>query len=257
MSKIYLLILVFGLLFPHVCLPQQAADDPKARKIFNEVDKRRDRITYEITDMQMVIYDSRGRARNREIRSYNFNSDNVSKSLLIFEAPGNVRGTGFLTLSEGSDETQKLYLPALDRIQMISASEKSDRFMGSDFTYEDLGDQAPEDYHFQMESETDTAYVLRAEKKVQSQYAWLYFYIDPDRYVFQRIEYFNDEGEMIKRLEAGNYQKVLEEVWRPNMMTMHDLENNRKTELIWSNRVIGETIPDWRFTERGLRRGTN
>lgn len=234
---------------------QQIMEDPEAREVFAEVDRRRDRITYEQSDMQMIIYDSRGRTRNREIRSYSYNNGEISRSLLIFKAPANVRGTGFLTVSEGSDELQKLFLPALGRIQIISASEKSDRFMGSDFTYEDLGDQDPDDYRFAMKAETDTSYILEAEKRKQSQYDRLIFYIDPKRYVLQRIEYFNDEGTMIKRLEAGDYRQVMEGVWRPNRMVMYDLENDRKTELTWSNRIIGEPIPEWRFTERGLRRG--
>ncbi|MDR8391712.1 outer membrane lipoprotein-sorting protein [Aliifodinibius sp. S!AR15-10] len=242
---------------PLVGIAQNAAQDENARQIFEEVDRRRESITFETADMQMIIYDSRGRTRNRQIQSFSYNKGETSKTLLIFEEPGNVRGTGFLTLSENSDEVQKLFLPALGRIKIISASEKSDRFMGSDFTYEDLGDREPEDYNFQMEAETDTSYVLRAEKKGQSQYAWIHFYIHPERYLVQQIEYFNEQGEMIKRLETANYEEVKEDVWQANFMVMHDLVENRKTELKWSNRQIDEPIADWRFTDRGLRRGTD
>lgn len=251
------LIIIFLLLIPEAVLGQRVRDDPEARKIFEEVDRRRELITYEQSDLQMTIYDTRGRTRNREIQSYNYNNDDISNSLLIFEEPGNVRGTGFLTISKGGDEVQKLYLPALRRIQVISASEKSDRFMGSDFTYEDLGDQDPDDYLFAMQAKSDTSYVLRAEKKDQSQYKYIHFFIDPERYVLQRAEYFDEDGKMIKRLETGDFQQVLDEVWRPGKMTMFDLGENRKTDLRWSNRIIGEPIPDWRFTERGLRRGAD
>jgi SepF-like predicted cell division protein (DUF552 family) len=152
---------------------------------------------------------------------------------------------------------QKLYLPALGQIQIISAAEKGDRFMGSDFTYEDLGDQSPDDYRFEMLSKSDTSHVLKATKKKQSQYDHMYFYIDPNRYTLQKIEYFYEDGTMVKRLQASNYRQVLEEedVWQAGKMIMYDLRNNRKTELIWSNRNVNASIPGWRFTERGLRRG--
>ncbi len=251
---VYLIILLF---FPAVIIAQNIDDEERAREIFEEVDQRRESITYETADMQMTIYDSRGRTRNRQIQSYSYNENETSKSLLVFEEPANVRGTGFLTVSEGSEEVQKLYLPALGRIKVISASEKSDRFMGSDFTYEDLGDREPEDYRFQLQTENDTTFVLKAEKTKQSQYAWLRLFIDPDRYVVRKIEYFNEQDEMIKRLEAGSYQEVSEQVWRADYMVMYDLTENRKTELRLSNRKTGTPIPDWRFTERGLRRGTN
>ena len=243
------------LLLPLALQAQDGASDSRARTIFEEVEERRNRITYETSDMRMIIFNARGNTRERLIRSFQYNESAVSKSLLIFAEPANVEGTAFLTLSEGSDEVQKLYLPALGRIQIISASEKSDRFMGSDFTYEDLGDQDPEDYTFEMRAETDTSYVLQARKKDQSQYDHLFFYVHPDRYYLQKVEYFNEEGTMIKRLEASGHREVMQQVWRPVTMVMYDLRNDRKTELSWSNRVINEAIPDWRFTERGLKRG--
>lgn len=253
MKSIYFFTLL--LVLPYSIIAQDIQDDPEARKIFEEVDQRRDKIESEKADMQMLIYDSRGNTRERNLQSFSMNEGDISKSLLIFESPANVRGTAFLSISEGTEEVQKLYLPALGQIQIISAAEKGDRFMGSDFTYEDLGDQDPEDYEFEIRSKSDTTYVLKAEKKESSEYNYMYFYIDPERYVLQKIEYFNDEEVMIKRLEASGYTEVIDEVWQPGKMIMYDLRNDRKTELSWSNRNVNASIPDWRFTERGLRRG--
>lgn len=253
MTARLLLILLF--LIPSMVRAQSIEDDPEARKIFEEVDKRRDKISSERADMRMVIFDSRSNTRERNLQSFSMNEGDISKSLLIFESPANVRGTAFLSISEGSEEVQKLYLPALGQIQIISAAEKGDRFMGSDFTYEDLGDQDPDDYEFEIRSKSDTTYVLKAKKTEDSEYHYLYFYIDPDRYVLQKIEYFNDEEQMIKRLEASGYLEVMDDVWQPGKMVMYDLRNDRKTELSWSERDVNASIPGWRFTERGLRRG--
>lgn len=234
--------------------PISAQTDNRATEIFEEVDTRRSKITYEKTDMKMVIYNSSGNTRIRSINSFSFNEGEEEKSLLLFEEPANVRGTGFLTLSDGNTEVQKLYLPALGRIQTITASQKADKFMGSDFTYEDLGDQNPDDYEFELITENETTAVLRAVKIDDSQYAYIKFYINTERYSLEKAEYFNDDDEMIKRLEAENFSNVDSNIWRANKMTMYDLRANRKTELIWSNRAINESIPDWRFTERGLKR---
>lgn len=232
-----------------------AQNSERATRIFKEVDNRRSKITYEKTDMQMIIYNSRGNTRNRSINSFSFNEGDVEKSLLVFEEPANVRGTGFLTLTDGNNEVQKLYLPALGRIQTITASQKADRFMGSDFTYEDLGDQNPDDYEFQLIEENENTAVLRAVKIESSQYAYIRFYINTERYSLEKAEYFDEDDEMIKRLEAEDFTNVDANIWRANKMTMFDLKAERKTELIWSNRVINESIPEWRFTERGLKRG--
>ncbi|MBO6622855.1 MAG: outer membrane lipoprotein-sorting protein [Balneola sp.] len=247
-----LVILLFSLILISAV---SAQTNDRATEIFEEVDARRSKITYETTDMNMVIYNSNGNTRNRSISSYSFNEADQEKSLLVFEEPANVRGTGFLTLSNGNNEVQKLYLPALGRIQTITASQKADRFMGSDFTYEDLGDQNPDDYDFELIEEKNKTAVLRAVKKENSQYAYIKFYINTERYSLEKAEYFDEDDEMIKRLEAENFTNVDANIWRANKMTMYDLKAERKTELIWSNRIINESIPEWRFTERGLKRG--
>lgn len=232
-----------------------AQNADRATEIFEEVDARRSKITYEKTDMQMLIYNSKGNSRKRSINSFSFNEGEEEKSLLVFEEPANVHGTAFLTLSDGNNEVQKLYLPALGKIQTITASQKADKFMGSDFTYEDLGDQNPDDYDFELIEERENKAVLRAVKKENTQYAYIKFYVNTDRYSLEKAEYFNDKNEMIKRLEAENFTNVDSNIWRANKMTMYDLKADRKTELIWSNRTINKSIPGWRFTERGLKRG--
>lgn len=245
----FLLFLSFSFLNPLF-----AQNKERATKIFEEVDVRRSKITYEQTKMEMVIYNNKGNTRNRLISSFSFHEGSEEKSLLIFEEPANVRGTGFLALSDGNNEVQKLYLPALGRVQTITASQKADRFMGSDFTYEDLGDQNPDDYDFELIEENATTAILRAVKKENSQYAYIKFYINTEHYSLEKAEYFNDSNQMIKRLDAENFTNVDADIWRANKMTMYDLNAERKTELIWSNRTINESIPGWRFTERGLQR---
>lgn len=246
---------IFPLLFALLSLAASAQNIERATEIFNEVDARRSNITFEKTDMQMIIYDSKGNTRNRSIRSFSNNEGVVEKSLLVFVAPANVKGTAFLTLSDSKNESQKLYLPALGKTQTITASQKADKFMGSDFTYEDLGDQNPDDYTFELIDETDNIAILKAKRIENSQYSYIKFYINTDRYSLEKAEYFNDNNEMIKRLEAEQFTNVDDNIWRANKMTMFDLSTNRKTELIWSNRTINESIENWRFTERGLTRG--
>jgi hypothetical protein len=249
------LLLVLISLTSTVLIAQSVSDDPKARAVFEELDRRRNKIQYEQSDMLMRIVDSRDRVRERSMQFFSHNSDQKSESLVIFSDPADVRGTALLTIEEHGREVQKLYLPALGRVQTISSSQKSDRFMGSDFTYEDLGAQSPDDYIFEMWAETDTATILKAQKKENSQYAYIHFYIHPDRYILTEAHYFNADDERIKRLVASNYQEVLPEVWRAGQMIMYDEQNDRYTTLSWSDRSVNSFIPSWRFTERGLRRG--
>ena len=66
-----------------------------------------------------------------------------------------MRGTGFLTYDYADvsvDDDQWLYLPALRKVRRISASDRGDFFLGTDFTYEDIKKEQKveiNDYAFQ------------------------------------------------------------------------------------------------------------
>lgn len=230
-------------------------DEDEARSIFEQVEERRNSISTETAVMEMTIADSRGRTRNRSMNMWSQTEGDNSGSLIVFSDPGNVRGTAFLTIRENGNSSQKLYLPAVGRVQTITSGERGDRFMGSDFTFEDLGDQQAEDYEFVWLEEQDSVYRVRANKPNSDQYDYVEFFIDRDRYTLNEIHYFNSSDEMIKRLEAEEFEQMTDELWSPAKMTMYDLREDRSTTLTWSDRKTNVSIPDWRFTERGLRRG--
>lgn len=252
--SIFVAILIICVSLP-VAAQDRIADEEEARTIFEQVEERRNTISTETAVMEMTITDSRGRTRNRSMKMWSQTDDKNSSSLIVFSDPGNVSGTAFLTIRENGDSSQKLYLPSVGRVQTITSGERGDRFMGSDFTYEDLGDQQADDYEFVWLEEQDTVYRVRANKPESNQYDYVEFFIDRERYTLNEIHYFNNNDEMIKRLEAEGFEQMSDELWSPSKMTMFDLRDDRNTEITWSDRETNVSIPDWRFSERGLRRG--
>ncbi len=234
---------------------ERISDENEARAIFQEVEDRRNSIQSETAIMEMVITDNRGRTRSRTMQSWIKNEGEDTSSLIIFTAPGNVRGTGFLSVNEDESTTQRLYLPSVGRIQTIGSGERGDRFMGSDFTYEDLGDQNPDDYSFEWLEEHDEIYLIRATKPGSDQYSHVTFEIMKETFALKTVHYFDDAGTQIKRLEAEQFEEISNGLWSPSKMTMYDLREDRKTEITWSEREVNSDIEEWRFTERGLRRG--
>ena len=255
MKSILLLSLLIFSFTTAILAQERITDSEQARAIFEEMENRRNSIETEKAELQMVITDSRGRTRNRTLQSWSENDGDDSKSLIVFSAPGNVRGTGFLSIDEDGVQTQRLFLPSIGRIQTISSSERGDQFMGSDFTYEDLGSQNSEDFEFDWLELSDQYYTLRAMAIDSEQYTSIEFDIRRDTYSIQTVRYFNQSNQMIKRLEAELFEQLSDSHWSPSKMTMFDLMEDRKTELTWSNRETNVEIEDWRFTERGLRRG--
>ena len=254
--KIPLLTVLFTILIACSLIAQERIiDEAEARAIFEEVDDRRNSIQSETAIMEMVITDNRGRTRSRTMQSWIKNDSNDTSSLIVFSAPGNVRGTGFLSVNEGGSTTQRLYLPSVGRIQTIGSAERGDRFMGSDFTYEDLGDQNPDDYRFEWLEEHEEIFLIRASKPDSDQYSFVKFEIIKETYALKTVHYFDEDENQIKRLEAEQFDEISDGLWSPAKMIMYDLREDRKTEITWSEREVNTTIEDWRFTERGLRRG--
>lgn len=254
MKVLFTLLFFFFTIYP-LAAQERITDENEARTIFEELDNRRNSIESEQSDLSMVITDSRGRTRSRTLRSWARNSGDDTMSLIIFAEPGNIRGTGFLSVNESGNRIQRLYLPSVGRVQLIGSAERSDRFMGSDFTYEDLGDQDPDDFEFEWLEIGDIHYTIRATKPDSDQYTSLEFDIIRETFALETVRYYNDAGEEIKRLEAEDFEQLTDLLWNPRKMTMYDHKENRKTELSWKNREINIEIEEWRFTERGLRRG--
>ncbi len=256
MSLLLLFLMTVSPLIPAATSSTRSpTPDESARSVFEELDRRRSNAEYEMAAMTMTIHDARGRTRTRQLRTWNIHRDSITKQLVFFEAPADVRDTGLLTITENGEETQRVYLPAVGRVQSIGASQRSDRFMGSDFTYEDLGRQKPDDFDFTERDRDTKRILLEAVPRRESQYARIHFHIDPEEYLLSKAEYFNADGEIFKRLELREYRNVSGDLWRPDYMVMFDLENGRKTEIRWKERTFDEPISNDFFTDRQLRRG--
>ena len=104
-------------------------------------------------DGEMVLKDKGGRESRRVFRNMTFErADNGLGDLgvIVFEKPRDIRGTALLTHAqiEPSDDDQWLYLPSVKRVKRISSSNRTGKFVSSEFSYEDLGSQEVNDYTY-------------------------------------------------------------------------------------------------------------
>ena len=131
------------------------------REIAQKVKDRPDGDTRR-SEMVMTLINKRGAVRERKLISYSIDVGKEKKdrkSIMFFQYPGDVKGTGFLTWDYdelNKDDDKWLYLPAIKKTRRISGSSaKQDYFMGSDFTYDDMGSRnVDEDTHTLLGEET-------------------------------------------------------------------------------------------------------
>jgi len=99
----------------------------------------------------LTIHSKKGNDRIREVLMKSKDYGDVTKEVIVFTTPKDVAGVGYLMFeypedSAGNkkDSDNWLYMPAMKKTRRIasSGSEGEGSFMGTDFTYEDMGDRA-------------------------------------------------------------------------------------------------------------------
>lgn len=212
--------------------------------------------------LTMTLINSRGDERVRKIEQFVKDYGSEEKKIMFFFSPADVRNTSFMNRSydeEGRDDDQWIYLPALKKVKRISSDSKSDYFMGSDFTYDDLGDRYPsEDTHTLLREETvegEACYVVESiPKEEDHMYSRTVTWIIKDKWIGLKKEFYDEDGDHLKTLSVGKYEKI-NDYWIITHSSMHNVQKDHTTDMLLENLTIDAGIPDSRFTERMMKRG--
>ena len=209
----------------------------------------------------MVLKDKHGQSTQRSIRNRTLEGKNEGdKSLVIFDTPGDVRGTAFLshTKKVGSDD-QWLYLPALKRVKRIASSNKAGPFMGSEFSFEDIASQEVEKYTYEYLREEkykgiDCYVVAYDPVDRKSGYSVQNVWIDKARFIILKTEYFDRKKSLLKTLSFEGYNKYLDKYWRADKFIMINHQTGKETELNYENWEFSTGLTDKDFTKNILKR---
>ena len=217
-------------------------------------------------DGEMVLKDTGGGESRRVFRSMNLERVDPGvgdMGVIVFQKPRDIRGTGLLTHAkiEPDDDDQWLYLPAVKRVKRISSSNRTGKFVSSEFSYEDLGSQEVGDYTYKWLRDeacpTDaslTCFVVESyPKNPKSGYSKRIGWIDQAEYRLHYIEFFNRRGDLEKKLTFTGYQQYLGKFWRPALMAMVNAQTGKATDLIWSNYRFGAGLSESDFTSSRLQ----
>ena len=142
--KYFLFFLV--LLFPNVSVSMTAYE------IMKKVDQRYTGETIEQTST-LVLIDKKNRKRERKLKGFTKEVSTGKKSISFFLSPSDVKNTSYLSYNwddPSKDNDSWLYLPSLQKTNRISGGDRSNSFMGSDFTYADLDGVEIEDYTYKI-----------------------------------------------------------------------------------------------------------
>lgn len=211
--------------------------------------------------LTMTLTNSRGSTRVREIKQFIKHFGENEKKIMFFIAPSNVKNTSFMSWSygDGKDDDMWIYLPALKKTKRISSSSKSDYFMGSDFTYDDLGERHPSlDTHKILGEETidgvDCYVVESVPKESDYLYSKTITWVVKGEWFGMKREFYDENYEFLKILTIKKYKKV-NGYWIIPEMEMFNEQKDHTTLMQLNDIKIGDGIKDNQFTERMMERG--
>jgi len=211
-------------------------------------------------NVKMIITDKQGNTRERELTILRKDvMDGGDQNYYVyFQRPADVRRMVYMVRKHtdvSRDDDRWLYMPALDLIKRVAASDKRTSFVGSDFVYEDVSGRSLElDTHELIET-TDQHYVVKNVPKRPELVEFGHYNVFIDRKTFMpmKMEYFDKQsGKPFRTIES---QKVEEIEGFPTVTksVVTDLRTGGKTEMQFNNVDYNIGIGDI-FEERYLRR---
>ena len=210
---------------------------------------------------QMILYTQGGAQSERRFNAKGLegSGNNPSASLLVFEWPGDVRDTALLTYSyENKADDQWLYLPSVGRVKRISSSARSGSFMGSEFAYEDMTDQGPDDFNHKWVEDSGcpvgggTCHVIDRTPKKNSGYALQRIWMNASNLYVVQVQYFDRAGKHVKTLQSSGHKKY-GRYWRASKMRMVNHLTGKSTDLLWSNFKFGNGFSANDFNVQALK----
>jgi hypothetical protein len=266
----FLFPVVLGASAPRGTAGSRTAADPAAGSpdwIARQVDQRDTGRDSRLT-MQMRLFDRQGRARERTLSVNGLRGQGGAgdRVLVRFTYPNDIAGTGFLVWERpGGDDDRFLYLPALARVRRITGSERQESFVGSDFTYEDIGGRALEDYTYALVEEdgswTDGAGVRHPAWRLESKardadavYPKVISTIRKDNFVVVAAEVFNRRGERAKAYRVTKLAQV-QGIWTVMASTMANEIDRTRTELAVTEARYNTGLGERDFSRRELEDG--
>jgi hypothetical protein len=238
----------------------------------DEIINKTNRVSYYLgqdgkAKVKMTITDAQKRQRTREftiLRKDMPESDSLEngaykgdqKMYIYFSRPADVNKMVFMVWKHiNNPDDRWLYLPALDLVKRIAASDKRTSFVGSNFLYEDVsGRNLDEDQHELIGSDENYYIIKNTPVNPDSvEFSHYIMYIHKGTFLPIQTEYFDKKGDKYKIYTALNVETIQ---GRPTITKSEakNLKTGGNTIMEYSKVSYDNGLPDEIFTERYLRK---
>lgn len=257
-SSIGMLLLALAGTLP---LPALADGDAAQRglQIAEEMTRRDKGFKSFRMNMEMVLRDRQGQSSVRQIRAAVLEVDgDGDKVVMMFETPADTRGTVFLSFAHADKaDDQWLYLPSIKRTKRIASETRAGSFMGSEFAFEDMTAQELRKYDYKYLgddklAERSSAKLERIPRYEGSGYTRQVMWVDAERFIPLKIEFYDRRNELLKTLNFSGYKLHENKFWKAGTMAMENHQSGKSTVITLSNYQFRAGVSEQDFDPQRL-----
>jgi len=183
----------------------------------------------------MILTNKKGKKKTSKLISKS--KDDSKKQMIWFLEPKDDYGIAFLKIEhEDKDDFMNMWLPGFKKFRRISSQKKTDSFMGSDLSFEDLTNRDINDYKYTLVDENALCsdcekgcYKLVSEpKNIDSEYSYHITWVTKDNYLSVMEESYDENKELLKKkfikFEKIDKYYIMNHLWVRNIQKKHETE---------------------------------
>lgn len=181
-----------------------------------------------------------------------------SKAILRFTSPPEVKGVALLVVNHPDRASdQWMWTPALERDRRIALQDRSARFFGTDFSFEDLEERDIDQFSYDLAGQESwdgqPCWKLESKpnQKKSSQYTSSQLWIRKDNYVVIHIEHYKKQN-VVRRIEYSDVENV-QGIWTPKKIEITDVQRKSTTVMKIEDLKYNLAMQDSDFTVEALR----
>ena len=225
-------------------------------ELAQQIDERKIPIDSKV-DLLMTLTNKKGKARTFSLRS--INKDDGAKQMIWFLSPPDDKGVSFLKMEhDDRDDEMRMWLPAFKKIRRISAKKRSDSFMGSDMSFEDLSSRQLDEFIFtligQEVYDSISCYLLESIPKgnIRTEYSQHITWVDSTLLIPLKEESYDKFGQLLK--EKYFSYTIIKEFQILSKIHVTNIQKHHSTTLNFDNIELDTGVEDNLFHERYLKR---
>jgi len=207
----------------------------------------------------LEVIDAKSKITEKRWQYDRIGSHGSSKSVLRFTAPAEVKGVALLVINHPDRSSdQWMWTPAINRERRIALQDRSTRFFGTDFSFEDLEERDTNQFDYRLlgDETIDGALCWKVESKPKqtkiSQYTHSLVWVRKDNYAFAQIENYNKD-QLVRRAGYSDIRNV-QGIWTAHSIEMQDMKRNSRTILKIEKLQYNLPMKDDAFTLQALSR---